>query len=752
MECAQRNPAPAGRKCVGRLRPKVGPVRAPSKVLGEGGLGEGDLFQKVPSPNCLAFAFTLRFVASLVLALAFAVNCLAAAEGWYFPPPGESLEQQDRRAPDAVGLKPAIVEQLQGTGSRWALWRHGYLVHVEGDWNKKQDVASLRKTWHALTVGAAIGQGKIPNYHQLVRTWYPDLNGRDASATWWHVITQSSGFDYPHPDYPDVGDPAPGAVWTYTDKNPRVLCNALARLYGKTDFRDNYEDIAKQAFFDAIDMRGWEARTNQDGIRFHLDLEDMGRLGLLVLARGRWADKQVVPRWFVEELERKQTYGMKPVYNGPDDGNVGGGWWHERRDQYPECPYGYMTWVNTDGELYRGADRAWAYGAGAGGTRIMWNHKFGTVYAAVGVDEKPTDNGIAHIIERNIAGPNPLVKPEPQFEPSKVARGAYPDIAVDKAGNVHLVYVRDDALYYRRLDALAGRWSEETSTGLPAGSANRSDPEIVIDSKGRPHMLVGTRYAWLDGDKWDAIDPGVVRDTAMAIDSKDNVYIVRRGGKNGGYIGLRKRAAGAAEFVSMPDPDTAGGLSLGRNDHVYSHVFVSPADDSIHIVYRHGAPTNCAYRTSSDGGRTWRGAGISNDDYEAPSGAAAPDGTLYAISGSGTVYKRERSADDWQKLGRAVTTFKRDLPVIVAGAKGDLFAAAFGGRINAYASGQWIGERLLPSASSQPFGFVDLAAGPDGSIFAAWEEGRMVSNDEPAGTSDILVARITTAWLKGVSD
>ena len=205
------------------------------------------------------------------------------------------------------------------------------------------------------------------------------------------MITQTSGFDYPYGDYSAY---QPGEMWTYSDKNPRQLCNALARVYGKDDYSDHYDDVVRKAYFDAIGMKGWSTSVNQDGIRFHFDLEDMGRLGLLVLARGQWDGKKIIPQWFVEQLEYKQTYGAKANYNGPDDGIIS-----LSLKKFPEAPYGYMTWVNTDGDYYPGADKAWAWGAGAGGSYILWNHKFGIVFAGLGVNTKTTSDGIPHIIE-----------------------------------------------------------------------------------------------------------------------------------------------------------------------------------------------------------------------------------------------------------------------------------------------------------------------------------------------------------------
>ena len=327
----------------------------------------------------------------------------SAVPGIYFPPSGQSIANQNIKRPEEVGMRFEMIARINAgmRGNRWALWRHGYLVHVEGDFNKNAEVASLRKTWHALTVGAAIGQGKIPSVHQKINVWRKELTGKDAQATWWHVITQTSGFDYPYGEHPAY---EPGQVWTYSDKNPRHLCTALARVYGKKDYTDNYDDIVREAYFDAIDMRGWTTRVNQDGIRFQLDLEDMGRLGLLVLARGKWRAKQVIPQSFVEQLEVKQTRGAKVNYDGPDDGVIG-----LDPKEFPEAPYGFMTWVNTDGDYYPGADKAWAWGAGAGGSRVLWNRRNGIVFAGFGVPSGPSSNGIPHIIESCIAGPNPLI-------------------------------------------------------------------------------------------------------------------------------------------------------------------------------------------------------------------------------------------------------------------------------------------------------------------------------------------------------
>jgi hypothetical protein len=101
---------------------------------------------------------------------------------------------------------------------------------------------------------------------------------------------------------------------------------------------------------------------------------------------------------------------------------------------------------------------------------------------------------------------------------------------------------------------------------------------------------------------WQSIRPDVRRDTAMAIDADDNVYLIRRGGHDDGFMGLLVRRAGASTFEPLPDPDTAGGLPVGRNDHVYGAIAASPFDGALHIVYRHAAPRHFGYRVSTTGG------------------------------------------------------------------------------------------------------------------------------------------------------
>jgi hypothetical protein len=327
-----------------------------------------------------------------------------------------------------------------------------------------------------------------------------------------------------------------------------------------------------------------------------------------------------------------------------------------------------------------------------------------------------------------------------------VGQGSYPDIAVDAAGDIHLVYARAGFLYYNKYRAAERRWGSESAVGLPVGNISRSDPEIAIDSRGRPHVFVGYSYAYLADDGWKAVKTHTSRDSALAIDSQDTVYLCRRGGYAGGYAGIEKLSAGASSFTPTSDPDIGGGFpKYVGSDHVYGHLAVGK-DDSLHYVYRHGTPLETSYRVSYDGGATWFGGGIAKDSYEEPFVAALPDGTVYVVTGNGSLYRRDGAPDSWTPIGRILTLGARFLPVLTVDKTGSIFSAAFGGRWNVRrADGSFLGTRKIPPRNGETIGYGDLAAAPGGAVYLAYEEGTEIyfGDDETAsGTNAIFIAEL----------
>ncbi|MCX8157975.1 MAG: hypothetical protein N3J91_16305, partial [Verrucomicrobiae bacterium] len=64
-------------------------------------------------------------------------------------------------------------------------------------------------------------------------------------------------------------------------------------------------------------------------------------------------------------------------------------------------------------------------------------------------------------------------------------------------------------------------------------------------------------------------------------------------------------------------------------------------------------------------------------------------------------HQRVGMPSEWRSLGRALSSGRRDLPVLAADKAGNLYAASFGGRWNARLNGQWVGEQRLPAPAGE---------------------------------------------------
>jgi hypothetical protein len=79
-------------------------------------------------------------------------------------------------------------------------------------------------------------------------------------------------------------------------------------------------------------------------------------------------------------------------------------------------------------------------------------------------------------------------------KPAQVAEGNFPDITVDKNGNIHLVYNRNGVKYQMYSEQIK-KWLDEINARCNCENVQCSDPDIVIDSKGNPHVFCGKEFA-----------------------------------------------------------------------------------------------------------------------------------------------------------------------------------------------------------------------------------------------------------------
>lgn len=270
------------------------------------------------------------------------------------------------------------------------VWKDGHML-VElyrrskdkpvGDWFEHEvnfgpdvlhDMRSISKSVVALLVGQAVGRSEI-DINAPVLDFYPALaelrrNGREQ-ITLAHLLNMASGLAWSETastygsnandetrlwsdanparyilDRPLVA--APGSIWNYNGGHTVLLAEVLAQRSGR-----NLIDLARTDLFDPLGITSWEWRSGQHGkplayAGLRLAPRDLLRLGQLMLSKGTWEGRQVVPAaWVAATLQPSIWIGSGPLR------------------------YGHHWWA---GQVQRaGRSLAWIAGFGNGGQRLF---------------------------------------------------------------------------------------------------------------------------------------------------------------------------------------------------------------------------------------------------------------------------------------------------------------------------------------------------------------------------------------------
>lgn len=261
--------------------------------------------------------------------------------------------------------KLVLERYFEGEDERWgdALGRVAFGPEV------LHDLRSVSKSIVGLLYGIALAEGKVPPLDTpLVEAFpYADLAADPArrKITVQHALTMTLGLAWdeslPYSDprnseiamemaedrYRFVLEQAivapPGSTWQYSGGSTALLAHLVARGTGKPLL-----DYAVEMLFGplGIEASEWTPGTNGEaaaasGLR--LTARDLARVGQLVLDKGRWEGRQVVP---ADWLEASFTRHIPS-----DDGLF----------------YGYQWWLG----LGRQDGKPWMAGFGNGGQRLV---------------------------------------------------------------------------------------------------------------------------------------------------------------------------------------------------------------------------------------------------------------------------------------------------------------------------------------------------------------------------------------------
>ena len=321
----------------------------------------------------------------------------------YFPPAGK----WERKAPEAVGMDGTQLKatldfaKTQDSGFDFArdqvkrfgppmglvpksraqvngiIIRHGYIVGEFGDINAVDPVYSMAKSINSMSLGVAVTQGKIANLDAPVKDMVKD-GGYDSphnsKITWRHHVTQTSEWEGKlferNADFvgaekfgggalPPRAIKDPGTYYEYNDVRMNRFALSMAWVFGK-----GLPEVLKENVMDPIgasntwkwlgydnsfvDINGKKVQGVTGGSRwgggFFTNDEDIGRLGLLLLNKGRWNGKQLISEAYLRDA-------VQATPLGPD--------------------YGYLFWLNTKGKKWPNAPRD-AYAAVGNGSNVIW--------------------------------------------------------------------------------------------------------------------------------------------------------------------------------------------------------------------------------------------------------------------------------------------------------------------------------------------------------------------------------------------
>ena len=236
----------------------------------------------------------------------------------------------------------------------------------------RHDSRSVAKSVTSALVGIALGEGAISSLDTPLFDFFPEHASLASRAkrqiTLRHALTMSAGLDWNETDvpYPDpqnhetqMGeseDPAafvlgrslaaePGSTWNYNGGLPTLLGMVVSRVTGQS-----FGAYARERLFDPLGItdvewsgpRAWseipelqweDAEFSSRGLAPFGSLwirpRDLAKFGTLYLNDGRWQERQILPRGWVEESTQR-LFTLRTAES----------------DEYGEFGYGYFWWYN----------------------------------------------------------------------------------------------------------------------------------------------------------------------------------------------------------------------------------------------------------------------------------------------------------------------------------------------------------------------------------------------------------------------
>ena len=228
--------------------------------------------------------------------------------------------------------------------------RNGYLITEanfgKSDISELHPIYSCTKSITSILAGITIDLGYIKNVDQKVLSFFPEKADEKNKDVFWNMLTLGHllkmGFGHSENSFPtmmvytDKNFNAvenifkqkivnkPGTVFDYDNGAPHLLSAIIQKTTGMT-----LSDFAKEKLFSPLGITDYKWDHDNQGITLgntslQLKPYDMAKIGYLMLNNGKWKDKQIVSKKWIEMATKKY---LTPDLNEAENFGYGYFWW-----------------------------------------------------------------------------------------------------------------------------------------------------------------------------------------------------------------------------------------------------------------------------------------------------------------------------------------------------------------------------------------------------------------------------------------
>jgi CubicO group peptidase (beta-lactamase class C family) len=252
-----------------------------------------------------------------------------------------------------------LVDSTYVTG--YVIIHQGKIAFEYGDLVENSYIASCRKSVLSMLYGQYVEDGTIDLNKTVADLGIDDVEGllpREKQASIQDIISARSGVYHPEgypggmQQYaPDRGSVEPGSYWLYSNWD----FNVAGYIFEQETGKNIYDEVERKLAI-PLHMQDWKrSLQNKQGdttISRYLaypmwfSTRDMARIGQLMLNRGRWNGKQIIPENWVQEMLKQRTTSDELNSNVP-----------VFKDTGVHFGYGYMWWLweKTEDPRFAGA-------------------------------------------------------------------------------------------------------------------------------------------------------------------------------------------------------------------------------------------------------------------------------------------------------------------------------------------------------------------------------------------------------------